>query len=282
MNRPVGIHLSYWQTYWSDDLVPLIARASEAGFDGAEFPLLNPAGMDFPRLRAALDDLGMRATCGTGLNPAVDITSPDPAVRQAGIDHLRACLDGCAALGSPALGGVTYAAWGVFPPGDHAGYRARCVESLREAGRMAGDRSVTLCLEVVNRFEGYLINTVEQGLALLAEVDSPHVKLHLDTFHQNIEEDDIGGAIRRAGGQIGHFHCSENNRKMPGAGRIPWGEVRAALDDVGYQGWLTVESFVSPGGEVGPALFIWRPLADDLDAEARRGASFVRREVAGV
>lgn len=282
MPRPIGIHLSYWQRHWSDDLVPLIVRARQAGFDGSEFPLLAPATMDFPRLRAALDEQGMRATCGTGLGPATDITSADGAVRAAGMAHLRACLEGCAALGSPALGGVTYAAWGVFPPYEQqAAARARCIESLREAGRIAANLGVTICLEILNRFEGYLINTVEQGLALLDEVGSPAVKLHLDTFHLNIEEDDIAGAIRLAGGQIGHFHCSENNRRMPGRGHIPWGDVRAALDAAGYQGWLTIESFVQPGEEVGPALSIWRPLGGDLDAEARAGADFVRREVAG-
>jgi D-psicose/D-tagatose/L-ribulose 3-epimerase len=282
MFRPIGIHLSYWQTLWSDDLVPLIGKAREAGFDGAEFPLLAPTELDYPRLRAALDDLGMQATCGTGCGPTTDITSPDAAVRQAGIEHLRACLEGCVALGSPGLGGVTYTAWGVFPESDHAGYRQRCIESLREVGQIAGDLGVVLNLEVLNRFESYLINTVEQGLAVVEEVGSPHVKLHLDTFHQNIEEDDIGAAIRRAGNHIGHFHCSENNRKMPGAGHIPWSAVKAALDDVGYDKWLTIESFVAPGGEVGPALSTWRSLADDLDAEAKRGAAFVRREVAGV
>jgi len=282
MPCPIGIHLSYWQRQWSDDLVPLIARARQAGFDGAEFPLLSPATMDFPRLRAALDEQGMHATCGTGLGPATDITSPDSGIRTAGIAHLRACLEGCAALGSPVLGGVTYAAWGVFPPyAEQAEARKRCIEVLREVGQIAASLGVTLCLEVLNRFEGYLINTVEQGLALLAEVNSPAIKLHLDTFHLNIEEDDISRAIRLAGDQIGHFHCSENNRKMPGQGHIPWASVREALDAAGYRGWLTIESFVQPGEEVGPALSIWRPLGDDLDAEARAGADFVRREVAG-
>lgn len=282
MKRPVGIHLSYWQSNWSDALEPLLRRARLAGFDGAEFPLLNPTEMDFPGLRAGLDAEGMRATCGTGLSPAADISSPDSSIRTAGLEHLRACLEGCAVLGSPILGGVTYTAWGSFPREDRAGYWNRSVASVREAGKIAGDLGVVLCLEILNRFEGYLINTVEQGLAFLAEVNSPGVKLHLDTFHQNIEEDDLGEAIRLAGDAIGHFHCSENNRKLPGKGHIPWGEVKKSLDAVGYHRWLTVESFVKPAGEVGPALFIWRSLADDLDVAARMGAEFIKKELADV
>jgi D-psicose/D-tagatose/L-ribulose 3-epimerase len=122
----------------------------------------------------------------------------------------------------------------------------------------------------------------EWGLELLADVNSPCIKLHLDTFHLNIEEENIADAIRTAGPWLGHLHCSENNRRRPGAGHIPWTAVRQALDDIGYTGWIVMESFVRPEGEVGRTLSIWRPLADDLDAEAQAGARFMRRELAGV
>ena len=185
-------------------------------------------------------------------------------------------------LGSTVLGGVTYAAWGSFPEGEHAPYRRRCVELLKQAAEMAEKYQVTLCLEVVNRFEGYLLDTVQQGLELLEEVNSPYIRLHLDTFHMNIEEDQIAAAIRLAGSQLGHFHCSENNRKRPGLGHIPWGEVRAALDAIDYQGWLVLESFVSTAGEVGRDLFIWRELSAARDKDAALAAQFLRKEVAGV
>jgi D-psicose/D-tagatose/L-ribulose 3-epimerase len=280
--RPIGIHLSYWQTEWAQDVLPFIERARDAGFDGVEFPMLQPETMDLAALKEELDANGLRATCGTGLNLTTDITHPDPSVRRAGIAHLQACLEGAAALGSPVLGGVTYAPWSYFPPGDPRPYRQRCVESLREAGKIADDVGVTLCLEVLNRFEGYLLNTVQQGLGLLAEVNSPHLKLHVDTFHLNIEEQDIAEAIRAAGAQLGHFHCSENNRQRPGTGHIPWTAIGLALNEIGYTGWIVMESFVRPAGEVGRTLSIWRPLAEDLDAEARAGADFLRRWLAGV
>jgi D-psicose/D-tagatose/L-ribulose 3-epimerase len=280
--RRIGIHLSYWQTAWSDDLLPLIGKASAAGFDLAEFPLLSPASLDYPALRARLDALHMAASCGTGLGPETDITAPDWAVRQAGLQHLRLCLEGAAQLGSPVLGGVTYAPWGIFPQDDRADRRRQCIASLKEAGRMAADTGVTLCLEVLNRFEGYLINTVEQGLALLDEVDSPAIKLHLDTFHMNIEEDDLGAAIRRAGDRLGHLHLVANNRKIPGQGHIPWKAVRDALHAVDYRGYVVTETFVNPAGEVGAGLYIWRPLAEDLDRAAAQAAAYLRQEFAHV
>lgn len=277
--RSLGIHLSYWQTSWTDDLPPLIRRARQVGFDGAEFPMLNPGQMDFQKIKDVLDSEGMRATCSTGLSGLTDITNPDPAIRAAGLAHLRQCLKGAQILGSPVLVGVTYAAWGVFPEGDWEERRRNCITSLREVGEMAGDLGITVCLEVLNRFEGYLIPTVEKGLVLLEEVANPNLKLHLDTFHLNIEEADLAEAIRGAGKQVGHFHCSENHRGLPGSGHIPWKAVKKALDEIEYRGWIVVESFIRPEGEVGRGLFIWQSRGDDLDELARRAVIFLKEEI---
>ncbi len=282
MTRPIGVHLSYWQNKWADDLLPLINLAKEAGFDGVEIPMIAPDTLDFMSLRLMLDDHGLKATCGTGLNPATDITSPVKEIRQTGIAHLRTCLEGAAMLGSPILAGVTYAPWMLFPEDNMMERRRHCIDSLREVAYIADNVGVTLGLEVLNRFEGYLINTVKQGLMLLAEVDHPAVGLHLDTFHMHIEEDSMAAAIQAAGDQLVHFHCSENNRKCPGKGQIDWMEIKQALDVIDYRGWLVMESFVQPGDEVGRDLFIWRQLFDDLQQDATAAARFMRREVAGV
>jgi D-psicose/D-tagatose/L-ribulose 3-epimerase len=279
---PIGIHLSHWQTHWMDDLAPLIGRAGRLGFDVAEFPLLFPGDLDYPRLRGELDRLGMRASCGTALNPQADITSPDPQIRLAGMQHLRRCLEGAARLGSPILGGLTYAPWGISLSTKAASRRDQCIASLKDAVHIAEDNGVTICMEAVNRFEGDLVNTVRQGLEIISEVQSNHLKLHLDTFHMNIEEDALGDAIRQAGKHLGHLHCVENNRKPPGQGHIPWHAVSQAVKQISYQGYLVAEIFVNPAGEVGQGLFIWRDLAEDLDEAARQSVAFLRKEFTDV
>jgi D-psicose/D-tagatose/L-ribulose 3-epimerase len=276
MERSIGIHLSYWQTNWADDLHPLIWKAHLAGFDVAEFPLLFPNNLDCMSLRRELDRFGMSASCSTGLAAGTDVTSPDKQVRQAGLYHLRDCLEVAIQLKSPVLVGVTYAAWGVFPQEDRSQRRKQLILSLKESSHMAQDHGIILCMEMINRFEGYLMNTVDQGLAVIQEVDNPNLKLHLDTFHMNIEEDNIGDAIRKARSALGHFHCSENNRNIPGEGHIPWSEVSTAINDVDYAGYIVAETFVNPSGDVGSGLNIWRPLADDLDGSARKAARFLK------
>jgi D-psicose/D-tagatose/L-ribulose 3-epimerase len=279
---PIGIHLSYWQEQWDDNLIPLIQKAKNAGFDVAEFPLLFPNDLDYPSIKSELDRLGMLASCGTGLSPETDVTSPDKSVRDQGINHLRSCIEGAVKLGSPGVGGVTYAPWGFFPTDNWMERRKRCINSLQEVAKIAQDNNVTIYLELLNRFEGYLINTVEQGIGIIDEVGSDHIKLHLDTFHLNIEADHIGDEIRLAGDMLGHFHLVANNRKIPGKGHIPWAEVRQALLDIGYKGYLVAENFVNPAGEVGRGLFIWRNLADDLDLAAKKAAQFIQREFTDV
>jgi len=275
MVNAIGIHLSFWQTSWDDPLLPLISNAKNAGFDIAEFPLLTPTTLEYHALKDELDRLGMGASCSTGLGPDTDITHPDPQIREQGLDFLYACLAGAEILESPILAGVTYAPWALFPDDDLSKRREHCIESLKRATAKAEDLGIVICMEVLNRFEGYLINTVEQASAIIREVESPNLKIQLDTFHLNIESDNIGKSIRKAGKDLGHFHCVANNRKPPGSGHIPWDEVRQALKDISYQGFLVAETFVNPQGEVGQGLFIWRDLAEDLEQAARQSAEFI-------
>ena len=277
MTNPIGIHLSYWTSQWSDGVLPLLERARTAGFDGAELPLLDPAHMDYQALHRQADGLGLRLTCCTGLPADADISSPDPAARQRGIDHLMTCLDGAAAVQSPVLAGVIYLGWGAqAPDGDPQPFIERSASVLRTVAPEAGERGVTLCLEVLNRYESFFLNSVDEGLRFLRDIDSPHVKLNLDTYHMNIEEDDIPQALRNAGPALGHLHCSANNRKRPGLGHIPWAGIGEALEEIDYEGWLVMECFVTHDDEVGRTMRTWRPLSGDRDGDALEGARVLR------
>ncbi len=136
-------------------------------------------------------------------------------------------------------------------------------------------------MEVLNRFEGYLLNEAKEGLEYIRAVDRPNVKLMLDTFHMNIEEDSLVEAIRLAGKDLGHFHVGEANRRPPRQGRMPWKEIGQALKDIGYNGAVVMEPFVTMGGKVGKDIRIWRDISggatlDQLDADVRQSVQFLR------
>ncbi|MBR5520288.1 MAG: sugar phosphate isomerase/epimerase, partial [Clostridia bacterium] len=166
-------------------------------------------------------------------------------------------------------------------PIDKVGDRARSIANVRTVGKIARECGVEYCLEVLNRFEGYLLNTCDEAVDFVREVDEPAVKVMLDTFHMNIEEDSMIDAIHKAGNLLGHFHVGENNRKLPGQGTMPWAEIGKALRAVNYQKAVVMEPFVMPGGTVGSDIKVWRTLKDNptqerLDADAAESVRYLR------
>lgn len=279
--RPVGIEIFYFMDRWADDQAAYFHLARQCGYDAVEVSLMEHNLGDVDRFRGHADKHGLSIACSTGLSESTDISHPDPAVRRAGVEYLKRCLDTAAALGSPILGGVTYAPWFSFPDGDLAPYRDRSAESLREVAKAAESVGVDVCAELLNRFESHMLNTVDQANAFLDEVGHKSVKIELDTFHMNMEEADLAGAIRSAGARLGHFQCAANNRAIPGRGHIDWGAIATALDHIDYSGWVVVETFPNPEVETGRSTHAWRPLVSDLMGEATEAATFVREHLGG-
>ena len=149
-------------------------------------------------------------------------------------------------------------------------HRERSIACMKAVMKTAEDFGVTVNLEIVNRFEHYLINTVDEGLEFCKEIDSPNCKLLLDCFHMNIEEDDIEQSIEKAADHIGYFHVSEPNRKVPNTcAHINWKAIGNALKKTGYDGAVVLEPFYKFGGEQGHNMRMWRDLDKDLSMENR-------------
>ncbi|MEL6148785.1 MAG: sugar phosphate isomerase/epimerase family protein [Chloroflexota bacterium] len=278
--RTPGIEIFYWIDDWATDQPPYFEKARAAGFDAVEMSLVNGPNIDVAAYKAALEAHNLQVYCSMGLPQEHDITHPDDAVRQRGSEYLKQCVETAAKLGSPVLGGLPYVPWLYFPEGnDLQPYRDRAAAVLREVAKAAAENGITITLEIINRFETFMFNTVAEATVFLEQIDHPAVKLQLDTYHLNMEEDNIAAAIRAAGDRIGHFHCAASNRKLPGKGHINWGEVRAALDDVNYSGGVIIETFPNPNSETGRTVNTWRPLVTDFDAEAAEAAAFICQQL---
>jgi D-psicose/D-tagatose/L-ribulose 3-epimerase len=290
MNR-IGIHYAYWTRDWNADFIGILRRAAALGFNAMDFATSDIMALSAPErreIRDAAKELDMVLAFAPATGPEVDIASRDLKIRKYGIDYFKRCIEFTAEMGSGILAGIIYSSWQAKVDGilnDKSDAIARSRDSLAEILPLSADCKVLYCLEVVNRFEQYLLNTTEEGISFVDSLKSPWVKLLLDTFHMNIEEDDMGEAIRAAGNRIGHFHVGECNRKVPGrgAGRMPWPQIFGALSDIDYKGIITMEPFVKMGGEVGKAIAVWRDLVkggdDILDADARFACNFVRRMI---
>jgi D-psicose/D-tagatose/L-ribulose 3-epimerase len=271
-----GVHAALWMRTWGDDVAPYLETAARLGFDAVELSLLGTDAGTARRLRERSRELGLALTCTTGLAPAQDVTSDDPAVRAAGVAALRRALQVTHDLGAELLCGVVYAPWGVRR-GDRRGERwARAVDALAAVAGDAASLGVTLGIEAINRYETDLVNTAAQAVALAVAVDHPRVGVLLDTYHLNVEEKRVGDAIRLAGARLVHLHVVENDRGVPGSGHIPWDDVVAALRDIGYDRGATLEMFVQADLDVSADLTVWRPIEADPDEAARAGLAFLR------
>lgn len=280
--RRVGIEIFYFMDRWSDDQAAYFDLARECGYDGVEISLMPTNLNDQGNLREQAIKNDLSIVCSTGLTEATDISHPDPVVRKAGVEYLKRCLEAAANLGSPILGGVTYAPWFSFPDTeDLEHHRHRSAESLREVAGAADAVGVDLCVELLNRFETYMLNTVDQGNSFLDLIGHHAIKIELDTFHMNMEEADLAGAVAGAGKRLGHFQIAANTRAMPGKGHIDWDGIATALDAVGYSGWVVVETFPNPLVETGRSTHAWRPLVEDLIGEAAAAATFARHRLGG-
>ncbi|MXY73832.1 MAG: sugar phosphate isomerase/epimerase [Acidimicrobiia bacterium] len=279
MTRPVGIEIFYWLDSWYDDQSAVFHKAAEAGYDGVEMSFVAGTDVGVRDIAGAAASLGLDVLCSTGLTPTMDVSSPDEGIRSSGVYHLKWCLDQAADLGSPILGGVTYAPWMGFPEGDLQGHRQRSAESLHTVAEYAAEVGVDLCLEVLNRFETYMFNTVSDCLSFIEMVGHDSVKVELDTFHMNMEEEDLAGAVRQAAGRIGHVQVAANNRRAPQYGHIDWRSFKEALDDVDYGGYVVFETFPNSAVQTGRDTYAWRDLYEDLDAEAAGAAAFIRKHL---
>jgi D-psicose/D-tagatose/L-ribulose 3-epimerase len=150
-------------------------------------------------------------------------------------------------------------------------YSADC---LREVAQYAGTLGVNIGIEPVNRYETYLINTCEQALKLKEMIGEPNVKIHLDTYHMNIEEKSFYKATLLAGDNLIHYHLCENDRGIPGTGLVDWDGIFRALGEMNYQGYAALESFVDATDNMNT--WVWRQLAKDGDTLVREGVAFIK------
>ncbi len=287
MTNPIGIHFGYWTQTWSDDPLQFIPRAKKCGFDILEINAPKFARMsdeERRKVKAAAQDAGLDLTFSIGMTPDMDLISGDAAVRRKGVEFLQQVSRAMGSVGGRAMAGVNYSCWPrkLNPGEDKERLTALAVAGVKEACKAAEDNGVWFCVEVLNRFEHFIMNTAAEGIAFVKQVDSPACKVHLDNFHMNIEEDSFRDAILETGDLLGHFHLGEANRRPPGRGRMPWGEIFGALHEINYQGAVVMEPFLVPGGDVGRDISVFRylPGHDNRDEEATRSAEFVRAEQA--
>lgn len=274
----IGVHSFVWSAGSSrDDLETALENTHKLGYKLIEFSYLDPSQVDVAWLAGRIRELGLDVAVSMGLPPEGDISSDDAAIVANGIDILDRAVALVRDLGGSKLAGILSSAHGKQ---EHALTRKgwdTSVSSLAKVAERAKAAGVTLNLEIVNRFESNMLNTAAQGLAYIRDTGASNVFLHLDTFHMNIEEADVGLAIRHAADKIGYIHIGESHRGYLGTGTIDFPAIFDALASIGWDDYVTFESFSSTivDKDLSLKTAIWRNLWDDNVALARHAYRFI-------
>jgi len=269
-----------WTSPFDQETVKLFPRIKEFGFDSVEIPVENPALIDCNLVNQALKDNGLNPIICGAFGTSRDLTNDDASFHQTSFDYLDACFEITAKLGAKFVAGPMYSAVGkarLVSPEQKKIEWDRAVKNLRIVCQKARIHSLEIALEPLNRFETDLINTCEELMELIKNINEPEAKVLLDGFHMNIEERDAEAAIKLAGEKLVHFQVSENYRGTPGTGQTRWDAYKRGLEAINYTGVVSIESFTPDIKELAGAVCIWKPLAKSQDGFAEEGLKFLKK-----
>lgn len=281
-SSPFGVHaLVFAGGTGPSEMTRIIREAKDAGYDIVELSLHDAAHLDITDTRAQLEAVGLGVACSRGLTFDADVSSSDPAIVERGAQLLFDSLQTTHDLGGTHFTGALYSALGKYSGPLSAAGRAHIVATLKELAAEAEGKGMTLGLEVCNRYETNVLNTTADALRLVDDIGYDNVRVHLDVYHMNIEEDDFVHPVQLAGDRLGYVHIGENHRGYLGSGHVDFSSFFRALAQIQYTGPITFESFSS--AVVSPTLShdlaIWRNLWDDGPALARHARAFMANQV---
>ena len=276
----IGINTFLFTSPFTTDSVKLFPMFKKWGFETVEIPIESPEHIDPAAVKAVADKRGLAigSVCAC-MGPGRDFRGT-PEEQRTAMDYCKAVVDQAAIMSCPRVIGPIYSVVGkadAVEPEQQTAEFALVVNNLKELAAYAAGKGIDLCIEPLNRFETDFLNTCAKGLQLIKAVGAKNVKLHLDTFHMNIEEKNQAAAIRKAGKLLGHFHACGSDRGTPGNDHIDWKPIIKALKDIKYSGDLVIESFTTDVKVIARAAAIWRRIEPTRNEIATKGIKFLKK-----
>lgn len=273
----IGVSAFAWTTTFTSKHLNLLPSLRENGLSGFEIGMFNPANLPAPEIRQAIEANDLEVSVCAILPADVNPIGPDPAVRKKARSHLLQCIETSSEMGAQLICGPMYAPIGYLPGRrrnqEEWNWAVECFQSLGDA---LDATRMTLAIEPVNRSETFFLNTAAEAKSFCEAVGHPRVGVTIDTFHANIEEKNIAGAVGSLGTSLKHLHASENDRGLLGSGHVDFREIVAALQRIEYKGFLMIEGFGYSPAEPGSLGAMWGDLAVSPRDIAIKGARYLR------
>ena len=279
MNINIGVSTWLWTSPFNTDTVGLFSKIKEMGYDSVEIPVEDPELINVSVVKKALADNDLKPIICGAFGPTRDLTNEDPAVHQNCFEYVEACFKISSELGASFVAGPMYSAVGkarLLPPDERKAEWNLAVRNLRKVCLIAEKYGQQIALEPLNRFESDLVNTAEDVVRMVKAIDHPAAKILLDSFHMTIEERNLQAAIETAGKDLIHFQVSENYRGTPGSGQTRWNDIKKGLENINYEGAVSIESFTPEVKELAGAVCIWKKFSESQDQFAIDGLHFLK------
>ncbi len=253
-----------------------VKKTKEFGFDMLEISL--PASLEFDTRAVA------KQIANEGIKARFSLNIPEdchmPHYPDKALKLIKSAIDIVSEMRGDFIGGVLHSAIGKFTG-------APCTKAERETVRQvftelakyALKSHITIAPEPINRYESYVFTSADEVLDMIAEIDMPNLGLHIDTFHMNIEEENLYDPIIRAGTRLKHTHITESNRGMTGEGNVHWDDFFKALAEINYDGPLILENFSSEITELVGPTSLWRPSKYNSEQLAKGSLTFMKKMV---
>ncbi len=271
------MNLLLWTTHVTEEHYPHLEKIKSTGFDGVEIPIFGGDDAHYKTLRRKLDELQLGSSAVTVAIPEANAISPDPAIRKAAAERLMTIVRQAAILGADILCGPFHQALGVFSgTGPTEEEFERAAEVHRKVADEAQRQGLCLAIEFLNRFECYFLNASAASIAYVRRVAHPNFRAMFDSFHANIEEEDLPKAFSTNAAEIAHVHVANNDRGVPGRGHIDFPALFRVIKSSGYNGWLTIEAFGRALPELVEPTRVWRDFFKHPDEVVTEGYRFIR------
>ncbi len=272
----IGMNMLLWTNHVTEAHFNIVDTLKKTGYDGIELFLGEGDVSHYSKLGNHFSSIGMGVTAVASLALEENIASPDKKIRGAGLDKLKWSIDVAKAANVEVICGPFHSSFAYFtrqPPTD-----VECnwsIEMLQKAAEYAQSANIILAPEALNRFECYLYNTMADLRTLVQKVNHPNLGAMYDTHHSNIEEKSQATAIKTIAPYLRHVHISENDRGTPGSGQVNWIDVFKTLNEIRYDGWLTIEAFSTIIPEFANAINVWRDYSPSEEIYTR-GLAFIK------
>ena len=226
----------------------------QAGYEGVELNLSLPLGVALDDLERWVDETGLvipSFLTGESYHDGLCLSSPDARVRSATVERLVAFLDIAERFQAILVIGLLQGLRTDEPSSSAA--NLRIADCLREVAAAAEPRGLNLVIEPVNHLQVGFNNSVAEVNELIASIGSTAVFPMVDTIHMNIEERSLSEPIRVCGDRLRHVHLCESNGRAFGTGSVDFDSVLIALEEIGYDGFVSIKVYREPLAVAAPA-----------------------------